>query len=100
MEASSRSSAIAPRAQDYRAAPFELPGTDKTCATLRIAIAHRNEPARVSQLQTSNCENRPLGIFSTVFGFQREKQSTHGDMPLTCAAKHFARLQGSAGIPQ
>src|SRR6266496_1249410 len=87
-----RSWAIAPRAQDCPAAPFELPEIDKTCVTLRIAIARRNALARVSQLKTSNCENHPLGIFSTVFGFQCERQSMPGDMPLTCAAKHCARL--------
>src|SRR4029453_13494877 len=99
MEASSRSSAIAPRAQDCRANLFELPETDKTSVTLRIAIARRNAPARASQLQISNRESHLLGIFSTVFGSQREKQSMPGDMPLTCAAKHFARLRDSAGIP-
>src|SRR5205823_14541931 len=92
LAASSRSWAIAPHAQDCPAATFELPEIDKTCATLRIVLARRNAPSRVSQLQTSSCENHPLGIFSTVFGFQREKPSMPDDMPLTCAAKHCARL--------
>src|SRR6266542_3221935 len=100
MKASSQFFAIAPRAPNSLATFFDLPETDKTCVTLRIAIARRNEPVRASQLKTGNRENRLPDIFSTVFGFQREKQSTHGDMPLTCAVKHFARLQGSAGIPQ
>src|SRR5207247_9288619 len=97
MEASSRSWAIALHAQDCPAARFELPEIYKTCVTPRIATARRNAPGRVSQLQTSNCENHPLGIFSTVFGFQREKPSMPDDMPLTCAAKHCARLCDSAG---
>src|SRR6266496_4341838 len=100
MEASSRSWALAPHAQDCRANLVELPETDKTSVTLRIAIARMNAPARASKLQTSNCENHPLGIFSTVFGFQREKQSKPGDMPLACAAKHCAHLRDSAGIPR
>src|SRR5207247_10360614 len=98
MEASSRSWAIAPRAQDCPAAPFELPEIDKTCVTPRIATARRNAPGRVSQLQTSNCEHHPLGIFSTVFGFQREQPSLPDAMHLTCAATHRARLCDRAVI--
>src|SRR5262249_33302505 len=100
MEASSRSLAVAPRAQDLPATLFGLTETDKTCATRRIATARKNAPAHVSKLQTSNSENHLLCIFSTVFGFQREKQSKPGDTPLTSAAKRFARLPDSGGIPQ
>src|SRR5213078_441647 len=100
MEASSRSWAIAPRAQDCPAAPFELPEIDKTCVTPRIATARRNAPGRVSQLQTCNCENHHLAIFPTLFGSQHEKPSMPDDMPLTCAAKHCARLSDSAGSPR
>src|SRR5207248_7005307 len=78
---SSRSWAIAPRAQDCPAAPFELPEIDKTCVTPRIATARRNAPGRVSQLQTSNCENHPLGIFSTVFGFRSEEHTSELQSP-------------------
>src|SRR4030095_6925947 len=96
--ASSRFLAIALRGRDYCAIPFEPLGTDKTYATLRIAIAHTNAPVRASQLQISNLENHLPGIFSTAFVLQRETPAMHGDMPLTCETKRFARLQDSAKI--
>src|SRR5437660_6201949 len=100
MEASFRVSAVALHAQDLRAVLFGLPETGRTYVALKIAIARRNAPARALQLQISNRENRLPCIFSTAFGFQHEKPSTPGDMPLTCEAKRFAHLRDTSGTPQ
>src|SRR5215469_14789805 len=100
MEASSRSSAVALRAQDCRATPFETPETDKTFATRKIAVARKNALARASRLQTSNRESRLLCIFSTMSGFHCENQPKPADRPLSYAAKHFARLRDNGGIPR
>src|SRR3954449_9688963 len=58
--------------QDYVAAVSERRETDRKSVALRIAVARTNAPVRVSSLQTGNCENRRLRIFSTMFCFLRE----------------------------